>query len=165
MSSIFKTTNVTNLAKVILKSSYRVLQVTFKWKTLKQPVYFLKAVEFCSTFEHSNWLNFGYISEKSCKTTLFRKPTEVKTGPRTCYFLIFAFSLFPDFKWLSSKILWWISSVLRKLYYITNIFDPHLFDKKTSVFLNFFEICKEMHFASYFFQVKEQLQPPIWWYI
>ena len=36
------------------------------------------------------WLYF----EKSCKTTLFRKPTEVKMGRRTCYFLIFVFSLF-----------------------------------------------------------------------
>ena len=46
LSNIFKTTNVTNLTKVIQQSSYRVLQVTSKWKTLKQPVYFLKAVEF-----------------------------------------------------------------------------------------------------------------------
>ena len=50
LSNIFKTTNVTNFTKAILESSYRVLQVTFKYKTLKQPVYFLKAVEFCSTF-------------------------------------------------------------------------------------------------------------------
>ena len=46
LSNIFKTTNVTNLTKVIQQSSYRVLQVKYKWKTLKQPVYFLKAVEF-----------------------------------------------------------------------------------------------------------------------
>ena len=51
LSNIFKTTNVTNLTKVIQQDSYRVLQVTFKWKTLKQPVYFLKAVEFCPTFK------------------------------------------------------------------------------------------------------------------
>ena len=37
---------VTNLTKVIQQNSYRVLQITSKWKTLKQPVYFLKAVEF-----------------------------------------------------------------------------------------------------------------------
>ena len=43
-SNIFQTTNVTNLTKVIQKSSYRVLQVTSKWKPLKQTVYFLKAV-------------------------------------------------------------------------------------------------------------------------
>ena len=46
LSNIFKTTNVTNLTMVIQQSSYRVLKVTYKWKTLKQPVYFLKAVEF-----------------------------------------------------------------------------------------------------------------------
>ena len=49
--NIFKTTNVTNLAKIIQESSYRVAQVTSKWKTLKQPVYFLKAVEYCPTFD------------------------------------------------------------------------------------------------------------------
>ena len=51
LSNIFKTTNVTKLTKYILGSSYRVLQVTSKWKTLKQPVYFLRAVEFRPTFE------------------------------------------------------------------------------------------------------------------
>ena len=35
---IFKTTNITNLTKIIQESSYRVLQVTSKQKTLKQPV-------------------------------------------------------------------------------------------------------------------------------
>ena len=48
-SNIFKTTNVTNFTRAILKSSYRVLQVIFKWKTLKQPVYFFKTT-FSSTF-------------------------------------------------------------------------------------------------------------------
>ena len=51
LSNIFKTTNVTNLTKIIQESSYRVLQVTFKWKTLKQPVYFLKTGEFGPTFD------------------------------------------------------------------------------------------------------------------
>ena len=51
LSNIFKATNVTNLTKVIQESSYRVLQVTSKQKTLKQHVYFLKAVEFCPTFD------------------------------------------------------------------------------------------------------------------
>ena len=50
LSNIFKSTNVTNLAKIIQESSYRVAQVTSKWKTLKQSVYFLKAVEYCPTF-------------------------------------------------------------------------------------------------------------------
>ena len=51
LSNIFKTTNVTNLTKVILENSYRVLQVTCKWKALKQPIYFLKAAEFCPTLD------------------------------------------------------------------------------------------------------------------
>ena len=51
LSNIFKTTNVTNLTKVILESSYRVLQVTSKWKTPKQLLYLLKAVEFWPTFD------------------------------------------------------------------------------------------------------------------
>ena len=50
-SNIFKTTNVANFSKVILKSSYRLLQVTPKWKTPKQPTYFLQVVEFRSTFD------------------------------------------------------------------------------------------------------------------
>ena len=44
-------TNVTELKKVILKSSYRVLQVTSKSKTLKPPVYFLRTVELYPTFD------------------------------------------------------------------------------------------------------------------
>ena len=51
LSGIFKTKIVTNLTKVILESSYRVLQAKFKWKTLKQLLYFLKAIEFCPTFD------------------------------------------------------------------------------------------------------------------
>ena len=51
LSNIFKTTSVTNLTKVIQQNSYRVLQVISKWKTLKQPVYFLKAVEVWPTFD------------------------------------------------------------------------------------------------------------------
>ena len=41
--NIFTTANITKLIKSILESSYKVLQVTFKWKSLKQSVYFFKA--------------------------------------------------------------------------------------------------------------------------
>ena len=51
LPSIFKTTNVTKVTKFIVESSYTVLQVTSKWKTLKQPVYFNRAVELWSTFD------------------------------------------------------------------------------------------------------------------
>ena len=51
LPNIFKSTNVTKLTKFIVESSYTVLQVTSKWKTLKQPVYFNRAVELWSTFD------------------------------------------------------------------------------------------------------------------
>ena len=51
LPNIFKSTNVTKLTKFIVESSYAVLQVTSKWKTLKQPVYFNRAVELWSTFD------------------------------------------------------------------------------------------------------------------
>ena len=69
-----------------------------------------------------------------------------------CYFLIFAFFVFPNFKWLLSKILWkkteWISRVLVKLYYVTNIFDLQILYNDTTVLLELFEIYTEMHFFS-----------------
>ena len=64
LSYIFKTTNVMNLTKTILKSSYRVLQVTSKWKTLKQPVYFLRAAEFWPTFDIQVSLTLAIFWEK-----------------------------------------------------------------------------------------------------
>ena len=51
LCNTLKIANVTKLTEAILKSSYRVLQVTSKWKTLKKPAYLLKNVEFCSTFD------------------------------------------------------------------------------------------------------------------
>ena len=51
LSNFFKTTNATKLTNAILKSSHRVLQVTSKWKSLEQPVYFLRAAEFWPTFD------------------------------------------------------------------------------------------------------------------
>ena len=61
LSNIFKTTNVTNLTKVIQQSSY---WVTAKWKTLKQPVYFLKAVEFWPTFDIHVDITLAIFREK-----------------------------------------------------------------------------------------------------
>ena len=64
LSNIFKTTNVANLEKVIQESPYRVLQVTSKSKTLKQPIYFLKAVEFCPTFDIQIDITLAIFREK-----------------------------------------------------------------------------------------------------
>ena len=68
-----------------------------------------------------------------------------------CYFSIFAFSFFPNFKWLLSKFLSWISRVFSNFYYVTNIFDRYIFENETVAILNFFEICTDMHFVSLFF--------------
>ena len=64
LSNIFKTTNVTNLTKAIQQSSYRVLQVTSKWKTLKQPADFLTAVEFWPTFDIQVDITLAVFREK-----------------------------------------------------------------------------------------------------
>ena len=60
----FKTKNVTNLTKVTQQNSYRVLQVTSKWKTLKQPVYLLKAAEFWPTFDIQIDITLAIFREK-----------------------------------------------------------------------------------------------------
>ena len=62
--NIFKTTNITKLTKAILKSSCRVLQVVCKWKTLKKPVYFLRAVEFWPIFDIQININLAMFWEK-----------------------------------------------------------------------------------------------------
>ena len=71
--NIFKTANVTKLTKAILESSYRVLQVTSKWKTLKQPVYFLRAIEFWSTFDIQIDITLAIVWEK-LQNYFFHKP-------------------------------------------------------------------------------------------
>ena len=83
------------------------------------------------------------------------------TGRRKCYFSIFAFSLFPNFKWLLSKIFQWISRFLSNFYYVKNIFDLQIFENEISVHISkkfkrvalliFFEFSRDMHFVSLFF--------------
>ena len=82
LSNIFKTTNVTKLIKAILKSSYRVLQVTFKGKKIKQPVYFLRAVAFWSTFDIQISITFATFWEK-LQNYSFKNPTEVSQNTPT----------------------------------------------------------------------------------
>ena len=64
LSNIFKTANIMNLTIIILQSYYRVLQVTCKWKTLKQPICFLKAAEFCHTFDFQSDIALAIFWEK-----------------------------------------------------------------------------------------------------
>ena len=83
LSNIFKTTNVSKLTKAVLENSYRVLQVTTKWKTLKQPVYFLRTIQFWPNFDIQIAITLAILWEK---ITLFRKPTEVsQTRPKFIY--------------------------------------------------------------------------------
>ena len=75
--NIIKTTNLTKLTKVILESSYRVVKVISKWKTLKETVYFLKAVEVCRTSD----IQIGYILGKVAKLHFLETP---QTSLKTC---------------------------------------------------------------------------------
>ena len=113
--NIFKSTNVTKLIKVILESSYRVLQVICKWKTLKQHIYFLKAAEFwpaltgfynlyvngnpkathllfkgswiLTYFSHSNWHNFGCVVGKAAKPHFLKtRQKPLKTRQHSYHF-------------------------------------------------------------------------------
>ena len=70
LSNIFKTTNVTKLTKDNLKSSYRDLQVTSKWKTLKPRVYFLRAVEFWPTSDIQISITLAIFWEKLLNYTI-----------------------------------------------------------------------------------------------
>ena len=64
------------------------------------------------------------------------------TCRRKYYFLVFVFSLFPNFKLPLSKILTAFDGPY-EVYYVTNIFDIHI--------LFFKKICTKMHFVSLFF--------------
>ena len=62
--NIFKTTNVTTWTKFIQQNSYRDLQVTSKWKTLKECVYFLSVVEFWPIFDIHVDITLAIFREK-----------------------------------------------------------------------------------------------------
>ena len=75
-------TNVMKLTKAILKSSYRVLQVASKWKTLKKTCLFLGAVEFWPAIDIQISITLTIFWVK-LKTTFFRRPTEVSQNTQT----------------------------------------------------------------------------------
>ena len=64
LSNIFKTKNITKLTNFILESFYSVLQVISIWKTLKQAVYVLRAVEFWPTFDIQIYITLAIFPEK-----------------------------------------------------------------------------------------------------
>ena len=69
----------------IFKSSYRVPQVTFKWKTLKQPVYFLKVVEFCPTFDIQIDITLAIFREKLQNYNFYKAQHSCQQGPPLRY--------------------------------------------------------------------------------
>ena len=76
-SNTFKTTNVTKLTKAILKSFYRVLQITSKWKTrTKTTCQFFKGCWILAYFWQANYHNFGYILGKVAQIHFLKKPTQ-----------------------------------------------------------------------------------------
>ena len=91
--NIFKTTNFPNFTKAILKSSYRALKVLFKQKTLKQPVYLLKAFEFCSTFDIQIDITLA-IFRKKLQNHTFQKAHRSRNGQPNMLFLNFSLSSF-----------------------------------------------------------------------
>ena len=83
LSNIVKTANIMKLTKIIQESSYRVLQVTSKWKTLKQPVYVFKAFEFWPTFDIQIDTVLAIFWGMFQNDTNYRKPTEVTQNTPT----------------------------------------------------------------------------------
>ena len=71
------------LTTIIQESSYRVLQVTSKWKTLKQPVYVFKAFEFWPTFDIQIDIVLAIFWGMFQNDTNYRKPTEVTQNTPT----------------------------------------------------------------------------------
>ena len=70
------------------------------------------------------------------------------TDRRKGYFLIFQNSI--DYCQI-------IIIDFKGFYYVTNIFDLHIFNSETAALLNFFEICAYMHFVSLSFLSKRNI--------
>ena len=106
MSNTFKITNITNLTNVIQQYSCRVLQVTSKWKTLKQPVYFLKAIEFWPTFDIQVDITLAIFWLKVAKPHFLESPQKsLKTR-----YEITAFWKYEKFVFF-----WWLLFQMKKL--------------------------------------------------
>ena len=83
------------------------------------------------------------------------------TSRRKWYFVIFAFSLYPNFKWLLSKTLWCILRILSNFCYVTNIFDLHIYDNETTAHLIFFKFVWICILFLYFFQNERNITTTI----
>ena len=62
LCNIFKTANIKTLIKTILESPYKFLLTSWKKDTLRQPIYFSRAVQFLRCFLCLNCYNFHTAS-------------------------------------------------------------------------------------------------------
>ena len=153
LSNIFKTTNVTNFTKAILKS-YKSSISYIQIENTKTTRLLFKGSWILLYFWHSNWHNFGYISEKLQNHT-FSKAHRSQNGSSNKLFFNFCLFPFSNFQ----------MTIVLQFYYVTSIFDLHIFEKETADLSNFFEICTEMYFVSVFFLDERNITTSFWWHI
>ena len=110
-----------NLTKIILENSYRVLQVTYKWKTLKQFVCFLKADEFCPTFDTQIDITLVIFREKLQNHTFKKsnrslsKCTNIHINRSTHYEITVFMRLLFQNKSCCILNFWWIKYLGRQI--------------------------------------------------
>ena len=115
LSNIFKTTNVTNLIKVFQQNSYRVLQVASKWKTLKQPVYFLKAVEFRPTFDIHVDIALAIFREKLQNHTFQKAHRNLSKHVNIHIYRAAHYEITAFYKYGKFVFFWWLLFQMKKL--------------------------------------------------
>ena len=93
LSNIFKTTNVTNFTKAILKS-YKSSISYIQIENTKTTRLLFKGSWILLYFWHSNWHNFGYISEKVAKPYFLESPQKSKRAAEHAIFKFFSFLFF-----------------------------------------------------------------------
>ena len=94
---------------------------------------------------------FGLMKMHNICKIWFAKVWFTINGPSKMLFFNFCLFIFSKFQMTIVKNLKCISRVLSNFYFVTNIFDLHIFEKETVTLLIFFEICTDMHFVSLFF--------------
>ena len=113
----------------------------------------MKAFEFCSTFWHSNWHNFGYISGRLAKPHFLESPQKSKQADKQAIFEFLPFSLFQISNDYCQKSYNGLQVFLESSKYF---WSTHFCQSNSSPF-NFFEICTEMYFVCLFFLKENKL--------
>ena len=95
-------------------------------------------------------------SDFPIKYSVFEKLWFTINGQSKMLFFNFCFFLLPKFQMTIVNNLKWILSVLSNFFYVTNIFDLHIFENETAALLIFFLIWADMHFVSLFFSKRKK---------